>query len=107
MSDKTTSYKVTRGWPPVRRAAQAARCRAQQPWKHSTGPKTAIGKARSAQNTVQHGLRSARWRLELTRLRDSLRAHRQYCRSLRRLVFCDSLPPSPSTFAENRGFMRV
>ena len=51
--------KITRGWPPERRAAQAERCRKEKPSRHSTGPKTPAGKARSSQNGYRHGLRSA------------------------------------------------
>lgn len=30
-----------------------------QPWRHSTGPRTAAGKARSSRNALTHGGRSA------------------------------------------------
>ena len=55
------------GWTPERRAAAAARIRETRPWLRSTGPKTAAGKARCAQNALKHGrysaaARAARWR---------------------------------------------
>ena len=40
----------TKGWGPERRARQAALIRRWQPWRHSTGPKTELGKARCALN---------------------------------------------------------
>ena len=30
----------------------------QRPWEHSTGPKSEAGKAKAAQNSLKHGLRS-------------------------------------------------
>jgi len=33
------------------RAAQAQRCRQSQPWVHSTGPKTELGKLRASLNS--------------------------------------------------------
>ena len=49
----------TRGWPPARRAAQAARIRHVRPWTRAAGPRTAAGKARAARNALRHGYRSA------------------------------------------------
>lgn len=61
METKSKPYKPnpTRGWPPERRRAQAARIRRQKPWLKATGPRTAVGKARVAQNALKHGRRSA------------------------------------------------
>ena len=49
---------VTRGWKPERRAAQAARARAQKPWLKSTGPRTEQGRKNSRMNAYKHGMRS-------------------------------------------------
>lgn len=38
------------GWTPERRAAARERALKNKPWEHSTGPKTAAGKARVSQN---------------------------------------------------------
>lgn len=64
MTIKTTGKvrKVTRGWPPERRKAQAARIRRQKPWLKSTGPRTRAGKARVARNAYKHGFRSRDYR---------------------------------------------
>ena len=42
------------GWSAERRAAQAARLRAAKIWTRSTGPRSAAGKTRSAQNARKH-----------------------------------------------------
>jgi len=46
---------VANGWTPERRARQAKLIRQWKPWKHSTGPKTAEGKASSSQNAYKGG----------------------------------------------------
>ena len=69
-----TVKKPTRGWPPARRIAQAARCRRMRPWRHSTGPKTPAGKAVIARNALCHGTRSRAF----TMLRSVLRDQRRY-----------------------------
>ena len=48
------------GWTPQRRARQAQAIRRWRPWEHSTGPRTADGKARSARNAYTGG----HWRRE-------------------------------------------
>ena len=65
-------------WTPERRAAQAARCRANRPWEQSTGPKTASGKARCAQNARKHGHRS----VEAVALRHILKMQRRFIKSV-------------------------
>ena len=65
-------------WTPERRAAQAARCRANRPWEKSTGPKTAAGKARCALNSHKHGHRSA----EMQTIRHILHMHGLFITSL-------------------------
>ena len=69
-------YK-SKGWPPERRAAAAVRIRMHRPWRHSTGPRTASGKARSAQNALKHGVRSAAGR-DLMQLLNLQRIFRIY-----------------------------
>ncbi|WP_394791524.1 hypothetical protein [Rhodoferax sp.] len=46
-------------WTPERRARQAALIRALQPWRRSTGPRTAEGKAKVARNAYRGGERVA------------------------------------------------
>lgn len=46
-----------RNWTPEQRQQQAERIRNWCPWKHSTGPKTAEGKARSSRNRWKGGVR--------------------------------------------------
>jgi hypothetical protein len=61
------------GWTPERRAKQAQAIKRWKPWKNSTGPRTAAGKAISASNATVHGMMSARWRAELSELNALLR----------------------------------
>jgi hypothetical protein len=65
---KLRPFETRHGWTPARRLAQAQRLRAARPWLRSTGPRTASGKARVAQNARKHGCRS----VELQRLKRSL-----------------------------------
>ena len=48
---------MANGWTPERRARQAELIRNWKPWERSTGPKTAEGKARLAQNPYKGGTR--------------------------------------------------
>lgn len=48
---------MSNGWTEERRQKQAERCRANKPWKNSTGPKTDIGKTRASLNAFKHGMR--------------------------------------------------
>ena len=62
------------GWTPEQRARQAQAIRRWRPWEHSTGPRTAEGKARSARNAYTGG----HWRQERELLnRQSLREQRE------------------------------
>ena len=49
-------------WTPERKARQSQAIREWEPWRKSTGPKTAAGKRRSSQNAIKHG----RYRGDLT-----------------------------------------
>ena len=62
----------SKGWPPERRKAQAERIRQQQPWTHSTGPRTEAGKTRAALNATTHGMTGT----AAQELRDALRTQR-------------------------------
>jgi len=44
-----------------------------RPWEQSVGPKTAAGKAKSAENAYKHGLRSMEWREEEKRMNAVIR----------------------------------
>jgi hypothetical protein len=70
------------GWTPERREKQAAAIRSWRPWEHSTGPRTAEGKARSSRNAYRGGLR--RTIRELSKiLTAELRAQREELRRIR------------------------
>lgn len=112
----TTTKKSGRGWSKERRAAQAARCRAQKPWVKSTGPKTAKGKIISARNATKHGLRAAAWVAQVAKCRTLFRAFAQYLKILRRCAY-QNICPAPficalrratlSTLGNNHGFMAL
>lgn len=73
-------------WSAERRAAQAERIRIQKPWRHSTGPRSAAGKIRVAQNAYKHGGRCATMR----RLTAALARQARYIRDvkLRMKILC-------------------
>jgi hypothetical protein len=48
---------AARKWTHEQRAAQSAAIRAWQPWQHSTGPKSAIGKSKVSRNAYRGGSR--------------------------------------------------
>lgn len=75
----------SKGWSPARRAAQAEAIRRWRPWANSTGPKTAAGKARVAQNAAKLS------RLERPadpdkRMKRALRNHERYLVDLNRFL---------------------
>ncbi len=74
----TNELKESSGWTPERRRLQAERIRQRKPWLHSTGPRTAAGKAVSSRNALVHGMRS-RARRVLCYL---LRVQRDFVRNL-------------------------
>lgn len=48
---------MAKGWTDERRAAYARMMKARKAWEHSTGPRTADGKARVGRNHVGKGCR--------------------------------------------------
>lgn len=100
---KRPQTRATRGWPPARRAAQAARCRAAQPWKRATGPRTAAGKAKSARNAYRHGFRT----VALSEIRALLRWQRQYLRARLAGAVPPPVPPLPARLAARRDALAV
>jgi len=70
--------KITRGWPPARRAKQAENMRKTRPWEHSTGPKTPEGKKVVAQNAIKHGFYGE----DMREIRRILRLQRHFVRSI-------------------------
>jgi len=71
-----------RSWTPAQRHAAAMRIRAQKPWRHSSGPKTNTGKARSSLNRYKHGMKS---RL-MAELNAALRDQNRYLRDINRWI---------------------
>ena len=67
-----------RAWTESRRKTQAERAQKQQPWRHSTGPKTPEGKAKSAANAHKTGLHTA----QIRKLRAVLRAHKAFLKEI-------------------------
>ena len=49
---------AARRWTEAQRQRQSQLIQKWQPWRSSTGAKTAYGKARSSQNALKHGFRS-------------------------------------------------
>lgn len=71
-------------WTDEARRKQAAIQKTRQSWKHSTGPRTAAGKARARMNAYRHGLYSA----PAVALNRVLKDHRAFLRALRRKKPC-------------------
>ena len=61
---------MAKQWTDEERAAQADRCRQQQPWKHSTGPKSVAGKRKVSQNAPR---KPASWGLDDALLAEAYR----------------------------------
>ena len=78
--------RTTAGWSPERRARQAVLIRRWAPWRHSTGPKTEVGKARCARNALRHGGRSRAHIRELQRIRYVLRLAAENIKKVRLLI---------------------
>jgi hypothetical protein len=73
LEPKRPNARISKGWTPERRARYAALARLWQPWRHSSGPRTAAGKARVAMNALRHGYRSRAWTLKAQRIRRAIR----------------------------------
>ena len=61
-------------WTAAARQKQSEIQKTRQSWKHSTGPKTMVGKARSSRNAYKHGLKSR----AAAEIRESLRNHSKF-----------------------------
>lgn len=72
---------MANGWSLERRQRQAQRIAQWQPWKKSTGPRTAQGKRIASRNATRHGY-YARTTLEFCAV---LRRHGQWLKALRDL----------------------
>lgn len=83
--------KVTRGWPPSRRRAQAETIRRTRPWTRSTGPRTAAGKATCARNGYRRSPRSPTY----LQFRALLRWQYRTTRAILKGLPLPALPPSP------------
>ena len=83
------------GWTPERRARQAQAVQRWRPWEHSTGPRTADGKSRSARNADKGG----EWR----KLREMVKTLNQAMREHRRFEIACAPPVAPAgTFSPPR-----
>ena len=69
---------MANGWTPERRQRQAELIKTWRPWEQSTGPTTDEGKARSAMNAWQGGIRE-----QLRELAKGLRMERQITAELK------------------------
>ncbi len=70
-----------RTWTEEARKAQAEAIRRWQPWKQSTGPRSADGKARVSRNACKSGYTKARAR-EFSQILGHVRRQRQLARQL-------------------------
>jgi len=69
---------MANGWTAARKAKQAAAIYRWRPWEHSTGPRTAEGKARVSRNGYKGG--------ERQKLRELTRIVNAYLREQRSVV---------------------
>lgn len=100
-SGKTTRRaggKQARGWPPERRMKQSARMRAAKIWRKTTGPKTAAGKAKSAQNATTHGRFNADWQA----LRKALTRYSRFLKWARAVLALARKNPGLNPLAPDR-----
>jgi len=67
---------MANGWTEARKAQQSAAIRRWRPWRSSTGPRTAEGKARVARNAYRGGERE-KFRAIVRGLNALLREQRQ------------------------------
>ena len=70
------------GWTDERRQRQAALIRTWQPWRQSTGPLTAAGKARASRNAFKHSVREELRRIA-TFIAEARREEREFGAILR------------------------
>lgn len=82
LPDTEPSPRRQSGWTPERRARQAEAIRSWKPWAKSTGPRTAAGKARAAQNAAKPHLQHAPGH----RMERALRAHGRYLSDISRYI---------------------
>lgn len=68
---------MANGWTPERRARQSELIRQWQPWKVSTGPTSAEGKALTSRNAYKGSIRP-----RLRELAKALEAHEQWLRDV-------------------------
>lgn len=98
---------MSKGWTEERRKAQAERCRANKPWKNSTGPKSEDGKARSSMNAYKNGGQEAAMKL----LKEALFHNAEFLRLVQTLhenelikmqCFQRPYPPTPKTTGKTK-----
>lgn len=88
-------------WTQEARLKQAAIQKTRQSWRHSTGPKTLKGKARSKMNAQKHGCYSAPHRQFRSLLRAQavfLKRVQTYVAQERRRARFDHIPEIPDSF---------
>lgn len=89
-------------WTPEARRKQAEIQKTRQSWKHSTGPKTAAGKARSSLNAWKHGMRSR----SAVKLRAALTRHARLLKYINVSIRASRIPDLRSTEREPLYFFK-